>query len=441
VSNALAIAGVTAVLKDLLDNGLIDNLQTTLGFNVSALAPGAIQAANDSTPRLNLFMYQVTPNAAWRNVGLPSRDASGQRVSNPPLALDLHYLLTAYGKADLEAELLLGYAMQLLHETPVLSRAAIRTALNPLNPIAGGDLLPPIYKALRASDLADQFEQIKITLETMNTEELSKLWGALQAQYRPTAAYQVTVVLIEANKAVRPPLPVLTRGPVDPVTQRERGIVVQAGMVPPFPEIESIKLPKARISALLGDTIELIGHDLDGSLHTLLLSSPRLAIEATIQAEPNPTASAAKFVLPLPASSPVKLRAGSYVATLQLVHGGDSKPRLTNQLSLSIAPQITNLPLTAVLDVDKKLVLKPTCAPELHRDQRVSLILGGIEALAEPFETETSSQPTFTFHAIPAGSYLARLRVDGIDSPLIDRAASPPRFIEPQPRIEVTVSP
>jgi hypothetical protein len=432
VSNALAIAGVTAVLMDLLDNGLIDRSVPTgvgAGVTVSALAPDLIQVGNDAAPRLNLFMHQVTLNAAWRNVGYPTLDYSGQRISNAPLALDLHYLLTAYGSAELQAELLLGYAMQLLHETPVLARGAIRKVLNAPSPV-DGNLLPPIYRALQASVLADQIEQIKITPTTMNTEELSKLWTAIQSHYRPSAAYQVTVVLIESNAAVRSPLPVLTRGAVDPATQRERGIAVQASLVPPYPEIESIKLPNSRISALGGEVIELAGHDLDGSGHALQLFNPGLNIQRTVTPPTATTASAVQFNLP------VDLPAGAWVAALQLLHGNDSKPRSTNQLALSIAPQITVLPASAAPGADRNLILKPQCAPALQPTQRVSLILGGIEVLAAPFAEWTSpSQPTFTFRALPAGIYQARLRVDGVDSPFIDRTASPPKFSGP--KIEV----
>src|SRR5262245_21427962 len=215
MSSALAIAAVTAVLKDLLNNGLIDhNVTGAVGgnVNVTALPPDRVFAPG--TPegnQLNLFLHQVTPNAGWRNVGLPSRGSRGERLSNPPLALDLHYLLTAYGAEDFNAEILLGYAMQLLHETPVLARDAIRAALIP--PTVTGAILPPALQALAASDLADQVEQLKICPAFLNTEELSKLWSALQAHYRPTAAYQVSVVLIEATRSTRTPLPVLTRGP------------------------------------------------------------------------------------------------------------------------------------------------------------------------------------------------------------------------------------
>src|SRR5262249_35690352 len=115
MSSALAIAGVTAVIKDLLDNGLIDQVIPVIGaqFKTSAVPPTTIQLGSDQSPQLNLFMWQATPNAAWRNMGYPPRDAKGNRIGNPPLALDLHYLLTAYGSTDLQAEILLGYAMQL----------------------------------------------------------------------------------------------------------------------------------------------------------------------------------------------------------------------------------------------------------------------------------------------------------------------------------------
>src|SRR5207237_7889 len=79
---------------------------------------------------------------------------SGERLSNAPLALDLHYILTAYGRADFQAEILLGYAMHLLHECPMLDRAAVRRALNP-SPL-DVSMLPPAFQALAASDLADQ---------------------------------------------------------------------------------------------------------------------------------------------------------------------------------------------------------------------------------------------------------------------------------------------
>ncbi len=107
MSNALAIGAVTAVLRDLLNNGLVDNnLVAGVGdVTVSVLPPDRVPIeGTDARSQLNLFLHQVTPNQGWRNAGLPSRDAQGERISNPPLALDLHYLLTAEGPKPGDAE-------------------------------------------------------------------------------------------------------------------------------------------------------------------------------------------------------------------------------------------------------------------------------------------------------------------------------------------------
>src|SRR5262249_32598942 len=123
MSSPLAIAAVTAILKDLLNEGLINNDLSPVGsFVVSALPPDRITTGETEHNLLTLFVYQVPPNIGWRNAQLPSRDAQGARLTNPPLALDLHYLLTAYGSVDLNAEILLGFAMDLLNNTPVLTR-------------------------------------------------------------------------------------------------------------------------------------------------------------------------------------------------------------------------------------------------------------------------------------------------------------------------------
>src|SRR6516164_2263959 len=152
MSNALAIAAVSAVLRSLLNNAMTDQaISTTVGspVTVTALPPDRIKTGDTEVPQLNIFLYHVASNAGWSNTDLPSRDTQGNRMTNPPLALDLFYLLSAYGKSDFDGEILLGYAMQMLHETPVLPRAAIRTALGSAPP-----------GPLAASDLADQIEQI-----------------------------------------------------------------------------------------------------------------------------------------------------------------------------------------------------------------------------------------------------------------------------------------
>ncbi len=435
MSNALAIAGVTAVLRDLLNDGLVNhNISGVIGstVTVSVLPPDRVQPSNGTeASQLNLFLHQVTPNTGWRNEGLPSRDASGrQRLSNPPLALNLHYLLSAYSGGDLHAEILLGYAMQLLHEMPVLTRAAIQTALNPSPAV--GTALPPALRALADSGLEHQIEQIKITPEHLNTEEMSKLWTATQAHYRPTATYQVSVVLIESISPTRAPLPVLSRGPV--VDERERGVVVEPGLVPPLPTIEAANPPGGQPVARLGETIDLVGHHLNGAGRQALLTNERFAIDEALPAS-NADEAAALLQFVIPTARAADFPVGVYQVSAQVVRPDETDPRTTNRLALVVAPEVTNLPQNVARDGAGTASFTLTFLPELRAGQSVALVLGQQEIAPQPFTPPVSSLD-FVIENAPVGNHLARLRIDGIDSPIIDRAATPPVFFDQ--RINIT---
>ncbi|MGE3978599.1 MAG: DUF4255 domain-containing protein [Nitrospira sp.] len=427
MGNALAIAAVTAVLKDLLNNGLIDhNVTGAVGSNVtdSALPPDRVFAPGaQEGNQLNLFLYQVTPNVGWRNIGLPSRDEQGGRLTNPPLALDLHYLLTAYGAEDLHAEVLLGYAMQLLHETPILTRQSIRTALQP-SPVNGA-ILPPALQALSASELADQVEQIKIVATALNSEEMSKLWTALQARYRPTGAYHVSVVMIESQRPAKSALPVLTVGPVDPVTREPRGSVVAANLESPFPTLNLVTPPQQRASAHLGDVLVVQGHKLDGTNVAVRLTGSRLAQPIELPITAGNTATRLETTIP---NQPATLPAGLYSLAVLVQRPGDTFRRTTNALALALAPQITTaLPASFARDGNGDVTITLAVRPEVQPAQRVALLLGDVEVAAQPRTNQTDTV-SFVIRAAAPGTYLVRLRVDGVDSEVVNRVATPPEF-------------
>lgn len=423
MSSALAIAAVTAVLRDLLINGLIDrDLVSSVGdVKVTALPPDRITTGADEESQLNLFLYNVTPNPGWRNVGLPSRDGGGDRTTNPPLALDLHYMLTAYGARDFHAEILLGYAMQLLHENPVLTRSLIRVALSP-TPVTGGGGLPPTLEALAGSELADQVEQIKIAPKLMSADDISKLWTAFGAKYRPSACYTVSVALIESKQPARSPLPVLTRG-VD-----DRGVRVQASMDPPFPTLTNVIPPQAQTAARLNELVTLEGVHLDGEAGdtvTVLLKHPRLS--APLQVAPQAGATAARLQFQVP-NDAANVPAGLYAVSVGFLKAG-ALYRTSSELGLALAPNKTTLaPANPVRNGDGDVTLTATCAPQVWRGQRAALLLGAREVSAEPFAGDKTASLTFIFRDIPAGDYFVRLRVDGVESILIDRTVTPPVF-------------
>jgi hypothetical protein len=81
-----------------------------------------------------------------------------------------------------------------------------------------------------------------------------------------------------------------------------------------------------------------------------------------------------------------------------------------------------------------------TCTPQIRPNQTVALILGQHESPAQPHEAQTA-EVSFVFEGLAGeglagGTYLARLRVDGVDSVFINRAVAPPQFDVTQ---EITV--
>lgn len=436
MSNALAIAGVTAVLRDRLNEGVVNHdvsAVTGSTVTVTTLAPDrVIPAEGNETTQLNIFLYQVTPNTGWRNEALPSRDASGRhRLTNAPLALDLHYLISAYGSEPLHREILLGYAMQLMHEFPILTREMIRMALDP-SPDVGTDL-PPALQALAECGLADQVEQLKVTPQFLNSEELSKLWTATQSHYRPSAAYQVSVVLIESQESTRPGLPVLSRGEVNPITGRDRGVVVTPSLVPPLPTIESVRPAGNQPVVRLGETVSLTGHHLEGNARTVLLRNDRFNIEETLAASGSSAADHLDFSI-APASA-ADFPVGVYDVAVSLVMPVETHARESNRLAAVIAPNITSLPASVARDGNGDAAITVGFTPQLRPGQNVSLLLGSVEVFPDTFVAPTATLNFMVRDATP-GSHLARLRIDGVESPIVDRSTTPPTFFNL--RVEIT---
>ena len=252
----LAMAGVSAVLAVLSDQPVHADAAALFGGAVKVSRARPRPRAGTFTPgspenQVNLFLHQVTHNVGWRNQDLPSVGPDGRtRLSNPPLALDLHYLLTAYGSDDWQAEALLGFALLMLHENPVLTRNDISTAIAQL-PI--DDASNPLSTPLGTVGLADQIEMLKITPATLGREEMAWLWTALKADYRPTFPFQVSVVLIEPKNPRRSPA--AGAGAQDHRRQPDPR---------PFPAIIAVAPAAGQPAATLGTSSPCKGHHLTG---------------------------------------------------------------------------------------------------------------------------------------------------------------------------------
>jgi hypothetical protein len=420
VSSALAIAAVTAVLKDLLNNGIVANDLAAVAGNtvrVTSKPPDLLKTGADEEAGLNLFLYQTSHNTTLRNNGLPAFDARGDRVSNPPLALDLHYLLMAYGKDEYQAEILMGYAMQLLHETPVLSRKAIQASLSAIPSLqVSGSILPPAYQALAAADLADQIETVKICPEPLGVEDISKLWSAFQANhFRLTSGYAASVVLIESRKSTRASLPVLKSNLYAVPLRRPR-----------IDEVTSAAEPPADVRITAASTIIIRGSGLRGDVTRVQLG------EVTVTPS-NP--GDARISIDLNGVS--GLRAG--VQAAQVIHDvlmGDPAPGQPHRgVESNVAPFVlhptVSVPSSYSLSAGTMTV---GFDPAVGKAQRVTLYLyerdapetrparaysflppkdNGVVGLA----ATTASIPFVVAGVVP-GDYLVYVSVDGAESPL-----------------------
>jgi hypothetical protein len=187
---------VTAVIKHFIENGLASrNVTSQLGgdVTVSALPPDRIPSGGDERAQLNIFLHQVTPHVTL------NRALDGRSKKSPAMAVELHYLITAYGAQDYQSEILLGHAIDILHELAVLDRERIRAALTALTTSADRRVVPPAVATLANADVPERVDAIHVTPEFLTVEDVSKLWSALQARFRPSITYKVTAVPITAD--------------------------------------------------------------------------------------------------------------------------------------------------------------------------------------------------------------------------------------------------
>ncbi len=193
MSNFLAIATVTAALQT--------SLQEVIQVDVPGAQVTAVRPDAQEVPALgvNIFLYQVGPNAALRNADLPTRTSNGHLIHRPKTTLNLDYLLSFYGvEGSLEPQRLLGSTVRCMHARPLLTEAMINAAVS-----------DPNFTFLATSNLADQVDRVKFSPLPLSLEELSKLWSVFfQTSYVLSVAYRASVVLIEPDALPHPSLPV-----------------------------------------------------------------------------------------------------------------------------------------------------------------------------------------------------------------------------------------
>lgn len=217
MSASTAIGAVSESLRELL----IENMDLQTEVHVTILAP---DEPGHELPRINLFLYKVQENSTLKNMDWQVKRGAPNQLVPPPLSLNLFYLLTAYAVSDpptgnATAHAILGEAMRVFYENPIV-------------------------------DLKDAREQIKIMLNTLDLDELSRVWSTFTQPFRLSVMYEVSVVQLDMQpESERPMAPRVREVRIDDVRAPYRPPVVR--------RIEPI-------SGAAGTAVTLYGEHLSG---------------------------------------------------------------------------------------------------------------------------------------------------------------------------------
>jgi len=148
------------------------------------LSSGELAGTLEDTTRLTLYLYRVTVNEHLRQQR-PDRMSSEQQA---PLGLDLHFLLTAWASNAQDELLPLTWAMRQLYQHPLLDASA-------LSPEAawGPD------------------EVIQIIPSELSTEDMMRIWDALDPPYRLSVSYIARLVRLDPDSIMQAAPVVATR--------------------------------------------------------------------------------------------------------------------------------------------------------------------------------------------------------------------------------------
>ena len=209
-------------------------------------------------------------------------------------------------------------------------------------------------------------------------------------------------------------------------------MITQPDLLPPFPTIQDVKPPDQQSAIRMGERLVVSGHHLDGdhatvrftharSLYSLELpaSSDATSMEIIIPPDPAPGT-----VDPDSPENPDNWEIGIY-SVCGIISRTAHPERTTNELSVVLAPLISSISLSVT---DGTVELTLTCSPKVWKNQIVTLVVGDREITAEPVIPDKTDTLVFRSASLLSGTQWVRLRVDGIDSILIDRSGLLPVF-------------
>jgi hypothetical protein len=174
LSDFTAIRGVTRTLQMILRQHITeDSAPQLFGMEVDLRSPKEMR--EDTITGISLWLYRVSRNEHVMNQA-PQRVAADQIARNP-LPMNLYYLITPFTNDPEDEQALLGRVLQTFSD----------------------------HSTLRGSDLQDSLlggvEELRVTLEQLTLEELTRIWNSLQEPYQLSVTYVVQLISIDSAHA------------------------------------------------------------------------------------------------------------------------------------------------------------------------------------------------------------------------------------------------
>jgi Pvc16 N-terminal domain len=189
MASTQAIAVTALALRGLLANACPKDQFPGAEFRV-------VQTKDLQTPQqlntgVSIYLHRITFNTTRRN--LPPRQALDGKRYRPPTPVDLHYLITAWGRTAEEQQGLLGWAIRTLEDTPVLPAGF-------LNRFAG-----------ERGEVFRTDETIELVGDVLSIQDMFNIWEIAKHNHQASISYIVRMVYLDSENELTDAGPVQTR--------------------------------------------------------------------------------------------------------------------------------------------------------------------------------------------------------------------------------------